>query len=69
MNFQFFGIRTPVPPLLLMEQDVCENVESTESVASVSVFSGQIQVSVRASTWISKCLDKFCFIYSQLEIS
>ena len=50
VNFQCLEMRTPVPPPRPTEQGVCEKAESAESAASVAVFSGRIQVSVRAST-------------------
>ena len=53
VNFQCLEMRTPVPPPHPTGRGVCEKVESTESAASVAVFSGRIQVSVRASICLS----------------
>ena len=46
VNFQSLEMWKPVPA----GRGVCEKVVSAESAAGVAVFSGWIQVSVRAST-------------------
>ena len=56
LYFHLLEISKPVPPPRPDVREVWENVWLTESAAGVALFSGLIQVSVRARMSSDRCL-------------